>query len=171
MLLFGWFDISKDPPVRVSQCDMSLFGWCDSDWASYSLTHRSLTGSIVFLGYSPISWKTKKQHIVSRSLPKRNIDRWLMSPLSLSGESMNNSTQELGRSSATCMSLYYESMYALHIAQNPVFHERTKHIEVDCHYVRDAIRDGIVTTRHVVTRGNLRIFSLRPLANGNFYSC
>lgn len=43
-----------------SDCDLQLYGWCDSDWATCPLTRRSLTGWIVFLGNSPISWKTKK---------------------------------------------------------------------------------------------------------------
>ncbi|XP_062088603.1 uncharacterized mitochondrial protein AtMg00810-like [Humulus lupulus] len=47
--------------------DLSLQGWCDSDWAACPLTRRSLTGWLVFLGQSPISWKTKKQHTVSKS--------------------------------------------------------------------------------------------------------
>ncbi|RVX07381.1 Retrovirus-related Pol polyprotein from transposon RE2 [Vitis vinifera] len=47
--------------------DLSLQGWCDSDWAACPVTRRSLSGWLVFLGQSPISWKTKKQHIVSRS--------------------------------------------------------------------------------------------------------
>ncbi|GJZ80444.1 retrovirus-related pol polyprotein from transposon TNT 1-94 [Tanacetum coccineum] len=45
--------------------DLQLRGWCDTDWAGCPLTRRSLTGWLVYLGDSPISWKTKKQHIVS----------------------------------------------------------------------------------------------------------
>ena len=47
--------------------DLTLQGWCNSDWAACPVTRRSLTGCLVFLGHSPISWKTKKQPTVSRS--------------------------------------------------------------------------------------------------------
>lgn len=50
-----------------SKCDLRLYGWCDTYWGRSPLTRRSLTGWLVFLGGSPISWKTKKQHTVSRS--------------------------------------------------------------------------------------------------------
>lgn len=50
-----------------ADCDLQINAWCDSDWAGCPLTRHSLTGWIVFLGNSPISWKTKKQQVVPRS--------------------------------------------------------------------------------------------------------
>ncbi|RDX84895.1 hypothetical protein CR513_33987, partial [Mucuna pruriens] len=45
--------------------DMQLTTYCESDWASYPLTRCSLISYMVFLNLSHISWKTKKQHIIS----------------------------------------------------------------------------------------------------------
>ena len=47
--------------------DLHIYAFCDSNWAACPLTRRSLTGFIVMLGDSMVSWKTKKQHTVSRS--------------------------------------------------------------------------------------------------------
>src|SRR5262249_55205638 len=50
-----------------SSTGFDISAYCDADWAACPLTRRSLTGYCIFLGSSPISWKTKKQSIVSRS--------------------------------------------------------------------------------------------------------
>ncbi|XP_021731328.1 uncharacterized protein LOC110698238 [Chenopodium quinoa] len=55
---------------------LQLEGWCDSNWASCSLTLRSLTDWFVLLGFSPVSWKTKIQYIVSRSSTEAGIGKW-----------------------------------------------------------------------------------------------
>ncbi|AES72669.2 SPFH domain/band 7 family protein [Medicago truncatula] len=148
-----------------STSDMKLHGWCDADWAACPITRRSLTGWVI-LGNSPISWKTKKQQVVSRSSAESEY------------RSMANTTCELkwvksilcslGISHSMPMQLYCDSQSALHIAKNPVFHERTKHIELDCHFVRNEILHGQLQPSYVSTHAQLADILTKALGRAPF---
>ena len=102
-----------------SKCDLQLRGWCDADWAGCLLTRRSLTGWLVFLGGSPVSWKTKKQHTVSRSSAEAEYRSMAMTTCELKW--LKSILSSLGVPHSRPMSLHCDSQAALHISQNPVF--------------------------------------------------
>ena len=145
---------------------LDLHVYCDSDWASCPMSRRSLTGYLVKLGHAPIAWKTKNQVTVSRSSAEAEY------------RAMANATSELvwirnllmflGLPVAPAR-LYCDNQAALHIANNPVFHERTKHIEVDCHFVRERILSGILTPEYLPTHEQLADIFTKALGRRQFH--
>jgi hypothetical protein len=127
----------------------ALIAYCDSDWASCPDTHCSVTGYYVLLVQSPISWKSKKQSIVSRSSAKAKYRAMAATVSKLT--CLRFLLADLYVEHPHAATLYCDHQVALHIASNPIFHERTKHIELDCHLIRDKILEGFIVTMHVPT--------------------
>lgn len=122
----------------------NLVAYSDSDWLGCPLSRRSRTGYIILLGGAPISWKTKKQSVVSRSSAEAEYRamastvneviwlRWLLHELNV---------RQTGPTTLFC-----DNQAARHIANNPIFHERTKHVEMDCYFVRERVESKEICT-------------------------
>ncbi|GKC47176.1 copia protein, partial [Tanacetum coccineum] len=144
-----------------------LYGYCDSDWASYPVTRRSLIGYFVLFRNSPISWKKKKQHIMSRSSSEAKYR--LMATTRCELKWLKGLLNSLGVTHPKPMRLFFDNQVALHIVANPVFHERTKHIEVDCHFVHDEILSGNLAPSYVHTSTQLVDIFTKALGNQQFH--
>jgi len=132
---------------------LSLQGFSDSDWAACPTSRRSVTGYIILLGSSPISWKSKKQGTVSRSSSEAEYRAMAQAASEITW--LVRLLDELGVSNLTPVKLSCDNQSALHIAKNPVFHERTKHIEIDCHFTCDKVLEGLLQLHYLPTTSQI----------------
>ena len=110
-----------------------ISGYIDADWAGNALDCKSITGFCTFVRGNLVTWKSKKQSVVARSSAEAKYRVMALTAYELIW--LKNLLLDLGFPHQQPMSLYCDNQAVMHIASNPVFHERTKHIEVDCHYV------------------------------------
>ncbi|KAL2246173.1 UNVERIFIED_CONTAM: Retrovirus-related Pol polyprotein from transposon RE2 [Sesamum indicum] len=131
-------------------CELELKAFCDAHWVSCLDSRKSLTGYCILLGGSPISWRTKKQTTVARSSAEaeyRSIAAttceisWVMYLLA-----------HLRVLVHTPIPFYCDKKVALHITANPLFHEQTKHLEIDCHVVRNKYKEGINQPSNIMSK-------------------
>ncbi|GAV75211.1 hypothetical protein CFOL_v3_18690 [Cephalotus follicularis] len=144
--------LKREPGLGIlmhSSNNFNLTAYCDSNWATCPMTSKSITGYCIKLGDSLISWKSKRQATVSRSSAEAEYRAmgattcevvWILGLLA-----------DLDVKGVEPVSLRGDNKAALHIAANPIYHERTKHIEIDCHLVREKIQQGVVKTEYVAT--------------------
>ncbi|WVZ93487.1 LOW QUALITY PROTEIN: hypothetical protein U9M48_039462 [Paspalum notatum var. saurae] len=134
-----------------------LVGYSDSDHGGDIDTSKSTSGILFFLGKCLVSWQSVKQQVVALSSCEAEYIA-----------ASTASTQALWLARLLAVELRVDSKSALALAKNPVFHERSKHIRVRYHFIRDCWEEGSIKARYINTKDQLADLLTKPLGRIKF---
>ncbi|KAG7532846.1 Zinc finger CCHC-type superfamily [Arabidopsis thaliana x Arabidopsis arenosa] len=134
-----------------SEGDFVIQGYCDSDYGADKDRRRSTSGVVFTVGGNVVSWKSSLQKVVA--LSSTEAEYMALTDASKEAVWLLGLMNELGFKQKT-VDIYSDSQSAIALAKNAVFHERTKHIEVKYHFIRDLISDGVIQVKKIATSYN-----------------
>ncbi|KAH9782071.1 retrovirus-related pol polyprotein from transposon RE2 [Citrus sinensis] len=145
---------------------LNLTAYSNADWGSDPDDRRSMGGYCMFLGSNLVSWSSKKQTLVSRSTAESEY-RALASATS-EVLWITYLLKELKVQLDTSPLLYCDNKSAEALASNPKYHTRTKHIELDLHFIREHVAKKEFTIQHVSSSDQLADIFTKPLSFDHF---
>ena len=140
---------------------LDLFAFSDADWAGCLTTRQSTMSFCTFLGRNMISWCAKKQPTISRLSTKAKYRAIANTATELPW--LTFLLHDLRVPQSLPSILFCDNLSVLHMIVNPVLHARSKHIELDYHFVRERVSMGLLITRHVSTTLQFADIFTKPL--------
>ncbi|PKU68311.1 Retrovirus-related Pol polyprotein from transposon TNT 1-94 [Dendrobium catenatum] len=155
-----------DLGIPITRSTLLLRTFSDADWAADPISRKSISGFCTYLGDTLVSWTVKKQSTVSRSsteseyraLAAATADTIWIKKL-LSDFSIMHSTP---------IDIFCDNISTIALANNPVFHARTKHIEIDQRFVRDHIQINNIRLLPINTIDQIADIFTKPLTTNRF---
>ena len=146
--------------------NFKLVGYSDSDWAGDVDDRKSTTGFLFYMGETTFTWSSKKQPIVTLSTCEAEYVAanscvrhaiWL-----------RNLLDELHMPQEDATEIYVDNKSALALAKNPVFHDRSKHIDTRYHYIRECISRKEIQVKYAKSQDQVADILTKPLKQEDF---
>jgi hypothetical protein len=147
-------------------CEIRLHGYTDSDWVGSVADRKSTSGCCFSLGSGMISWFSRKQSSVALSTAEAEY----IAACSASSEAVWLRKLLAGvfdlELEVTC--IWCDNQSCVKLSENPVFHDKSKHIEIRYHYIRDMVQRGAVKLQYVATDDQVVDVLTKPLSRVKF---
>ena len=146
--------------------DYKLVGYSDSDWGGDIDNRRSTTGFVFFMGDTAFTWMSKKQPIVTLS----TCEAEYVAATSCVCHAiwLRNLLKEIGLTQEEPTKVCVDNKSAIALAKNPVFHDRSKHIDVRYHYIRECVARKDVQVEYVKSQDQVADILTKPLTSEDF---
>ncbi|RVW53345.1 Retrovirus-related Pol polyprotein from transposon RE1 [Vitis vinifera] len=140
--------------------------YSDADWAGNIIDRRSTSGYCSFVWGNLVTWRSKKQSVVARSSAEAEY-RALAQGI-CEGIWIKRVLSELGQTSSSPILMMCDNQAAISIAKNPVHHDRTKHVEIDRHFITEKVTSETVKLNYVPTKHQTADILTKALPRPNF---
>jgi hypothetical protein len=142
-----------------------LIGYSDADWAGCKIDRKSTSGTCQFLGRSLVSWASKKQNSIALSTAEEEYiaTGHCCAQLLWMRQTLRDYGYKLSKVPLLC-----DNESAIRMADNPVEHSRTKHIDIRYHFLRGHQQKGDIEIAYVNTQNQLADIFTKPLDEKTF---
>ncbi|XP_025679063.1 uncharacterized mitochondrial protein AtMg00810-like [Arachis hypogaea] len=145
---------------------MKITAYSDSDWVGDPDDRKSTSGCCVFLGSNLVSWASKKQTAVAKSSTKAEYRN--MTDLVAELIWVKNLMSELQFPSKEASMVYCDNLSAVLLAANPILHSKSKHFEIDLHFVRDHVNSKDIKVSHIPGAMQVADILTKAVSSENF---
>jgi len=145
---------------------LDIEGYTDANWAGNLFDRKSKSGYFTFVGGNLVTWRSKKQKVVALSSAEAEFKGMAKGLCELLW--IRRLLSEIGFTPKSGMNLYCDNKVAIAISQNPIQHDRTKHIEIDRHFIIQNLEEGVICFPFVRSKDQLADMLTKVVSNKNF---
>ena len=139
----------------------TLVGFADADWGRDKETRRSTTGFVFFMNGGPVAWRSRVQKRVALSTAE--AEYMAVSDASRECVWLRRILKELGYEQQVTV-IWEDNQACVGLTRNDIYHERSKHIDLRYHFIREQITAGTITVQYVPTDRMIADVLTKPLA-------
>ncbi|PKU80711.1 putative mitochondrial protein [Dendrobium catenatum] len=152
--------------LPITKSSLTLRTFSDADWAGDPVTRKSTSGFCTFLGYNIVSWTVKKQTTVSRS--SNESEYRALAAATADTIWLKRLLADFQITHEEPVPVFCDNTSAIALANNPIFHARMKHIEIDQRFIHDHIQNKTINLSPIRTVDQIADILTKPLPTLRF---
>jgi hypothetical protein len=148
--IMQYLKATLDMRLRIGEKHMEVKGYSDADWAGDVENRRSTSGYVFFVGEGAVSWNSKRQQTVAQSTME--AEYMAMSRCTREAIWLRQLMEDVGCVQEEATTIMCDNQGSMALAKNPTKHDRSKHIDVQHHFIREKVENKVIELEYCPTQ-------------------